>query len=117
MTFEVRELENDEGFQLVHKQKDESIELMITKEGNELVNLAGYLNGKYNELQVLNIAQTRLVEYYQTLITNIIDDKLSNVDNMYAMKLMLKETVDILGDLAENLEKQKEKNIKEPKFV
>lgn len=117
MTFEVRELENDEGFQLVHKQKDESIELMITKEGNELVNLAGYLNSKLNEYEVLCLAQTKMVEYYQTLIGNIIDDKLSNVDNMYAMKLMLKETVDILGDLAENLEKQKEKDIKEPQFL
>ena len=117
MTFEVVDLKNDEGFQLTHKQGDETIELITSPNVDELVNLAGYLNGKYNELQVLNIAQTRLVEYYQTLITNIIDDKLSNVDNMYAMKIMLKETVDILGDLAENLEKQKEKNIKESKFA
>ena len=109
MLFEVKQLADDESFQLTHNGN----ELIISRNKNELVKLAEYLNTlppleKFQEYEVLCIAQSRLIEYYQTLITNIIHDKLSNLDNLYAMKMMLNESVNILGQSNNNLEETDE---------
>lgn len=52
-------------------------------------------------------AQEMLIEYYQKLITDTLFEKLSDVDNMYALKTMLKETCKLIEDLIPKVEGMK----------
>ena len=51
-----------------------------------------------------------LVEFYQKLIFDTMNDKLSEIDNMYAMKLMMEEICGQLDKLADRLSKMKDED-------
>lgn len=54
-------------------------------------------------------AMSKMVEFYQKIIVDILEDKLSNIDNMYALKTMLKEIEQTLQKSIVAVEKAKEK--------
>lgn len=55
-------------------------------------------------LQKENYALIKLTEFLQELISSTLSDKLADIDNMYAMKLMLKEMTSMIEDLIPKLE-------------
>lgn len=54
-------------------------------------------------------AMSKMVEFYQKIIVDILEDKLSNIDNMYALKTMLKEIEQTLQKSIVAVEEAKEK--------
>lgn len=66
--------------------------------------------GQINALQKENYALIKLTEFSQELISNTLSDKLADIDNMYAMKLMLKEMTSMIEDLIPQLENIRDKH-------
>ena len=79
------------------------------EEQRQLVELAPTYGNKVNIAMEASIKALD-AEYYQTLISNTLSDKLNDIDNMYAMKKMLEETADFFENLIEELEKIKDLN-------
>lgn len=50
-------------------------------------------------------ARDTVIQYYQEIILKVIEDKLSDIDTMYALKTLLKETADTLKDTIEMIER------------
>ena len=97
------------------EKMDEKEEIIIVKDeetAKQLEQIFAAMDDKcYQEKAVLQIeikAAGKLVEFYQTLITNIVEDKLDNIDNLYAMKTMLKEMATMLEDLIPQIESMKD---------
>ena len=65
--------------------------------------------GKISKLSKENYALRKLTEFSQELLANTLSDKLSDLDNMYALKLMMKETMDVFEGLIQKIESAKEK--------
>ena len=89
--FYTNKLKDKEGKYGLH-YKDQVI-LTYTEEDTQAIeDLAQQLNWIYAEQEISIKASTKLIEYYQELILKTLTDKLSEIDNMYAMKKMLTET-------------------------
>lgn len=112
-------IENTEEFVVLRiddvEKMDEKEEIVVVKDEETAKHLeqifAGMDDKYYQEKAVLQIeikATGKLVEFYQTLITNLVEDKLDNIDNLYAMKTMLKEMATMLEDLIPQIESIKE---------
>ena len=97
------------------EKMDEKEEIIIVKDeetAKQLEQIFAAMDDKcYQEKAILQIeikATGKLVEFYQTLITNLVEDKLDNIDNLYAMKTMLKEMATMLEDLIPQIESMKD---------
>lgn len=104
---------NKNGNWIVTRDNKKIIDVPNQALGEELELIFAEIEEEYlNELNKANIAMRvsmEIAEYYQTLISNTLSDKLNDIDNMYAMKKMLGETADVLEDLITKLEKVEEK--------
>ena len=83
-------------------------EELITGDKDELVILAGYLNNKIQECELTVYAGARTIEFLQKIIESSLTDKLSNIDTMYALKQIMNETADTLGQIINTLEQRKD---------
>lgn len=112
-------IENTEDFVVLRiddvEKMDEKEEIVIVKDEETAKHLeqifAGMEDKCYQEKAILQTeikATGKLVEFYQTLITNLVEDKLDNIDNLYAMKTMLKEMATMLEDLIPQIESMKD---------
>lgn len=63
-----------------------------------------------NQLEKEVYASSKLTDFYQELILSTLEDKLSDIDTMYAMKLMLKELTEAFEGLIPVMEKIGEKS-------
>lgn len=104
---------NENGNWIVTRDDKKIIDVPNQALGEELELIFAEIEEEYlTELNKVNIAMEasiKVAEYYQALISNTLSDKLNDIDNMYAMKKMLKETADIFEDLIEKLEKVEDK--------
>ena len=112
-------IEDTEDFVILKINNTEKIlkkeEIIIVKDeetAKQLEQIFAEMDDKcYQEKMVLQTeikATGKLVEFYQTLITDLVEDKLDNIDNLYAMKTMLKEMATMLQDLIPQIESMKE---------
>lgn len=110
-------IEMDGEFHLLDNVIDEVI--FKSKNDEDLLSLKEYLDKKdkkltkeFNDHQIVINSQNKIIDFYQTLIMKTLSDKLADVDNMFAMKTMLKEACDMLEGLIPKLESMKEKDEK-----
>ena len=104
---------NKNGNWIVTRDDKKIIDVPNQALGEELELIFAEIEEEYlTELNKVNIAMQasiKVAEYYQTLISNTLSDKLNDIDNMYAMKKMLEETADVFEDLIKKLEKVEDK--------
>ena len=104
---------NENGNWIVTRDDKKIIDVPNQALGEELELIFAEIEEEYltelNKVNIMMQASMKIAEYYQTLISNTLSDKLSDIDNMYAMKKMLEETTDIFEDLIEKLETVKDK--------
>lgn len=96
-----------------HKDKKELIEVEDEDIAQKIEEAFAKLEGEYQEREYITRmelqAATKIVEFYQKLIVDTLNDKLSEIDNMYAMKTMLKEIESTIKSMIPALEELKEK--------
>ena len=104
---------NENGNWIVTRDDKKIIDVPNQALGEELELIFAEIEEEYltelNKVNIMMQASMKIAEYYQTLISNTLLDKLSDIDNMYAMKKMLEETTDVFEDLSTKLEKVKNK--------
>ena len=102
-----------------HK-KDKNGNWIVTRDDKKIIDVPNQALGEELELifaeleqenlnQLINMkismkAATQAAEFYQELIKITLEDKLSEIDNMYAMKKMLEETTKSFESLIERLQ-------------
>ena len=82
-------------------------EELITGDKDELIILASYMNTKLQEQEMMIYAGARTIEFLQKIIESALTEKLSQIDNMYALKQIMTETVDTFGQIMNTLEQQR----------
>lgn len=80
------------------------------EEAQALIQLKHTLNDFVVNKEIECRTYQLLVEFYQKLIFDTLNDKLSEIDNMYAMKLMMEEICGQLDKLADRLSKMKDED-------
>ena len=65
------------------------------------------MNTKLQEQEMMIYAGARTIEFLQKIIESALTDKLSQIDNMYALKQIMTETVDTLGQIMNTIEQQR----------
>jgi len=80
--------------------------LMFCEEDEKepLSQLVVALNNILQEKEVETLAYIKMKEFYETLISNTVQDKLKDIDNIYAMKMMLTEMCTQFEGLTKTLE-------------
>lgn len=104
---------NENGNWIVTRDDKKIIDVPNQALGEELELIFAEIEEEYltelNKVHIAMKASIKVTEYYQTLISNTLSDKLNDIDNMYAMKKMLEETADVFEDLIKKLETVKDK--------
>lgn len=65
------------------------------------------MNTKLQEQEMMIYAGARTIEFLQKIIESALTEKLSQIDNMYALKQIMTETVDTFGQIMNTLEQQR----------
>lgn len=81
-------------------------EELITGDKDELIILASYLNNKLREQEMMIYTGARTIEFLQKIIESALTEKLSQIDNMYALKQIMTQTADTLGQIMNTIEQQ-----------
>lgn len=115
----VRENKEENTYTLVDIQDAEDINNdgreFLTGDKDQLIILASYVNDAFEkqeekytrqlyEKDMIITAGNKMLDFFQEIITKTLQDKLSEIDTMYALKTMLKETVKSLEQIAGRVE-------------